>query len=235
MASQEATQEEGPMAGDGPPKKKSRMVTESAESAAVEIMKKELQTPVLISYRESLQGARNTEQLSKYGSLIQSIPDVALKTLVEWLITVAKDKEDQWHLAADVDSWALQTAKRLKAMKRDVAQAVVKAKERPGKCRPPWLQPFLDSEGIANLCDAEVAFVMANEQREVAQAVCDIEASQKVATEQPEVAKAVCDTEPAQKVATEQQEEGTSVSYRFGWDSELQVVIVFIVNNLNVT
>ena len=201
---------------------------------AVEIMKKELQTPVLISYRESLQGARNTEQLSKYRSLIQSVPDVALKTLVEWLITVAKDKEDQWHLAADVDSWALQTAKRLKAMKRDVAQAILKARG-SGKCPPQWLQPFLDSEGIANLCDAEVAFLMANEQREVAQAVCDIEASQKVATEQPEVAKAVCDTEAAQKVATEQQEEGTSVSYRFGWDSELQVVIVFIVNNLNVT
>ena len=72
--------------------------------------------------------------------------------------------------------------------------------------------PSLPSAPKANLCDAEVAFLVANEQREVAQAVCDIEAAHKVATEQPEVAKAVCDTDTAQKEAREQPEVAQAVS-----------------------
>eukprot|EP00969_Alexandrium_andersonii_P333938 14757934-Alexandrium_andersonii.AAC.2 len=54
-----------------------------------------------------------------------------------------------WNLGPEVDSWASTIAKRLRAMVRDVSQALLKGKKRNGKPLPEWLVPFT-SQAVAS-------------------------------------------------------------------------------------
>ena len=46
------------------------------------------------------------------------------------LAIVAKEKEDSWRLGSEVGTWSEKQAKRLRAMKRDVAQGFIKMKDK---------------------------------------------------------------------------------------------------------
>ena len=53
----------------------------------------------------------------------------------------AKHKEMSWHLGPKAKKWAAKASKRVRAMLRDVSQALIKDK-RGGECQHSWLLPF---------------------------------------------------------------------------------------------
>ena len=60
------------------------------------------------------------------------------------MLRLVRLREPEWFLGAqEHESWARSRALRLRAMMRDVDQAVIKARSRPATVAAPWLQPFL--------------------------------------------------------------------------------------------
>ena len=175
----------------------------------LEVLKEELQSPVVIGYRESLSGKRDIEQLTKHKNLIRRTPPMKPKELTQLLECVAAAKEDEWHLCGEASGWAKQTSKRLRAMKRDISQALVKTTSDPKRPGPGWLQDFMD-------CPVE----MVDDSVEVL-GDSDEVVGDNVQTHQREAS--TCGS--AGRTDSDTLEPQGRKRYRFGWDSDLQVVI----------
>eukprot|EP00959_Pyramimonas_sp_CCMP1952_P310285 6493913-Pyramimonas_sp.AAC.1 len=60
---------------------------------------------------------------------------------------VASDREEDWALGPEKIAWSEKMSKRCRAMRRDVNQAIIKAKKQQtekGTELPKWLVPFIE-------------------------------------------------------------------------------------------
>ena len=100
-----------------------------------EVFARHIVAPDVLAYREELDGAdRHTDNLKRNrqlivdiragpapnGSLVQKHTAAAVKRHFQ-------DKEEEWHLGAELDGRATSVAKKIRAMSRDVQQAWLKS------------------------------------------------------------------------------------------------------------
>lgn len=116
-----------------------------------------LPLPGEIRYLTELdEGKQDTAELRKRTDLLLKLREFKThftKTFLNRiLLEVASDKEDTWNLAAEQNSHADETSKKIRSMMKDVSQGIAKWKSRnQGKKKgeetaaAQWLQPFLDS------------------------------------------------------------------------------------------
>ena len=109
--------------------------------------------PDSLKYRESLAGPclpallqENTAMLLAVRAATGEVPLVQ-KTAQEGFMRLATVNEEMpyWHLGAKAAKWSERSAKKLRAMLRDVSQSLHKEKSRYKSCTKPWLQPFWDA------------------------------------------------------------------------------------------
>ncbi len=126
-----------------PPAKRARPAQGTDADMLLEVLSRHVHVPINLKYREVLAGPQDKQEIAKHTDLLKDLPrTVAQLPLVTALKALATKKEDVWHLAAEKTAWATVTARQLRAMNRDVAQALVKAKGKE-KAGPDWLRPFL--------------------------------------------------------------------------------------------
>ena len=116
----------------------------------LDIFKEYFSTPDDLDYREEYAGIMSIEKLKKHKELIKALRkgpcpngSIVQKTATTAMIELCRSKEESWHLATELEIRAASLAKKVRAMMRDVQQAVVKAR---GKAAPEWLQHLLDLE-----------------------------------------------------------------------------------------
>ena len=74
-----------------------------------------------IDYRENQSGAMNRDTLITWLVFVTQLPaSVKQKELVVALWDLANDNEDTWHLAGEKLHWSTTTAKKIRAMRKDV-------------------------------------------------------------------------------------------------------------------
>ena len=122
-------------------------------------LKKCFNCAAVIAYRENVHGAPvDPNELTKYAGLLNDLrrvdngvfPKVPFKQVV---LGFANSMESKWKLCNEKEKWASQTANKLRAMLRDVQQALVKkeynaktaATATPTKS---WISQFMDRDDL---------------------------------------------------------------------------------------
>ncbi|CAK0840410.1 unnamed protein product, partial [Prorocentrum cordatum] len=124
-----------------------------------------LLTSALLPYRDELAGRRDIDALVKHRELIVAVKDwaVVVVTLVFVFLflilhlpnkdagnkgelkilfqKVAENRNSEWQLGREAEAWATKMGRRAQAMRRDIQQAITKARD--GDNVPEWLSPFM--------------------------------------------------------------------------------------------
>lgn len=105
--------------------------------------------PGSIIYREKMEGKIDHNNIKKHEDMLKDIrthfSHVNQSVMERSLSRFGKAMEADWHLSAELDDFAQSTAKRIRCMLRDIAQAFAKTKNRK---TPAWLVPFAGAEYI---------------------------------------------------------------------------------------
>ena len=114
-----------------------------------EVFARHIVAPDVLAYREELDGPIDTDKLMRNRQLIVDIRagPAANGSLVQKHTAAAvkrhfQDKEEEWHLGAELDGRATSVAKKIRAMSRDVQQAWLKSMKKGST--PKWLAVVLD-------------------------------------------------------------------------------------------
>ena len=96
------------------------------------LIQKYLPKPVNINYREAQQGAMNKQTLTKWLEFLTQLPGVVNQkplegTLKQWAI----HNESTWHLAGEANDWSARTARKIRAMRKDVSNCINRKPHRP--------------------------------------------------------------------------------------------------------
>ena len=100
-------------------------------------------------YRETIKGPRDSATIEKYKELLIATRNafkygnVNPVTAKQAFDKLAQDKDSDWRLATERDSWSTSQGNKFRMMLRDVQQGVSKAVARSHKAPPSWVQPFL--------------------------------------------------------------------------------------------
>ena len=207
--------------------------------AIVAIAKEHIENPRLIPYRETYKGSQNIPELTKWKSLILALPPMTKAGLKKVLMQVAEENEDTWHLANDKEDYAEKMSRRIRVMKRDIGQNLLKYKK---AATPDWLKPFVsmdtstvpeeDEQGEDDDGDKESPgesvteeTVKAHVEKKKVAWKSDIEAKkagESVIEAEKEVGNAKVGT------GADDSKGCKKVTHLFGWDTDLQVAAIFI-------
>ena len=120
----------------------------SGHDELLNILEKYVELPSSIKYREEFVGKSNPDVLKKHGCMLREIKEGPCKdgSLTQTagkaaFLKLAKSKETKWHLAQDQVGFATAAGKMLRAMLRDVDQALYKLKD--GRKPQTWLEAWL--------------------------------------------------------------------------------------------
>ena len=107
--------------------------------------------PGSICYRTEMEGKQDTSAIMKHTDLLVGLRGFkrffTQSALKDVLSRASEKKESEWRLATERGVFADETAKQLRAMMRDVSQALVKWKSKRGNKPPPsWLVAFTAHE-----------------------------------------------------------------------------------------
>lgn len=109
-----------------------------------------IQQPHTVTYRETMAGRIDTHTLLQHADLLKSIrrhtTHITQARLTSLLQQVADAKEEQWHLANEKSMFAATVSKYIRVMLRDVAQNIIKHKDKPVDKTPQWLRTFVDDD-----------------------------------------------------------------------------------------
>ena len=97
-----------------------------------------------IDYRESQTGAINRDTLLTWLGFLTQLPACIKQTeLASTLLEWANDNEQIWQLKGEADDWSTKTAKKIRAMRRDVCRCINRDQKRPR-----WFLKELERLGI---------------------------------------------------------------------------------------
>ena len=121
---------------------------------------------VNINYREAQQGAMNKQTLTKWLEFLAQLPGVVNQkplegTLKQWAI----HNESTWHLAGEANDWSARTARKIRAMRKDVSNCINKKPH-----RPKWFTEELQRLQI-DIKDIDVGYAEDDEIGNVASAI----------------------------------------------------------------
>ena len=87
---------------------------------------------VTIDYRETQQGSTNRKTLTEWLEFLTQLPaSVNQKPLAGALKHWAIHNESTWHLAGEANDWSARTARKIRAMRKDVSNCINKKPHRP--------------------------------------------------------------------------------------------------------
>ena len=87
---------------------------------------------VNINYREAQQGAMNKQTLTKWLEFLTQLPGgVNQKPLEGTLKHWAIHNESTWHLAGEANDWSARTARKIRAMRKDVCLCITRNPQIP--------------------------------------------------------------------------------------------------------
>ena len=119
----------------------------------VSVIAQHLDSPLSVRYREKItKGAADPERIKASTPLLLALRRVSPlpithRAAVQALQAVAEARQGEWKMKPDeVDDWANALARRLRAMLRDIQQAMLKIRAGHSKC-PAWARPFVDDSG----------------------------------------------------------------------------------------
>ena len=129
------------MMGKTPQKRFTGSDTKAADVAP--LIRQYVKKAVEIDYRERQNGAMNRDTLTEWLVFLTQLPaSVKQKELAGALWDWAKDNEDIWQLKDKASDWSTKTAKKIRAMRKDVCGCM----SRPQ--RPRWFLKELERLGI---------------------------------------------------------------------------------------
>ena len=113
------------------------------EAAILQVLREHVLVPGELLYRETMNGKVDVPKIDANRDFMISFrkhaPHMNQLRLTSLLVTLASEREATWHLSEEARGWAAATAKRIRAMLRDIAQNLLKyVHTKP----PSWLAPF---------------------------------------------------------------------------------------------
>lgn len=112
--------------------------------ALMPLMKRHMQRPFDIAYREAQHGVMNRETLVEWLVMLMQLPaQVKQKNLAATLSEWASCNEATWHLAGETEAWSTSTAKKIRAMRKDVTTLISKTPK-----RAKWFTQAVERLGI---------------------------------------------------------------------------------------
>eukprot|EP00959_Pyramimonas_sp_CCMP1952_P150992 3159866-Pyramimonas_sp.AAC.1 len=114
--------------------------------------------PVILKYRTNVtSGQKDTSVLVKSLDLLCSFPsNVPQSVMKKALVQICKDNEKTWKLVGHAaDEWCTDTSKKLRAMRRDVAQQLIKCRDISKDDWPDWIEGFAEKLGATDEDEAE--------------------------------------------------------------------------------
>eukprot|EP00959_Pyramimonas_sp_CCMP1952_P465511 9488440-Pyramimonas_sp.AAC.1 len=105
-----------------------------------------LPTSALVPYREEMCGSRDTDVIQQYKSVLLLMGGINSPTAIAAFKRAGLHNDSKWKLGRELQGWAEKQAKRARAARRDVDQAMLKYNEarKKDESKEPqdWLMPF---------------------------------------------------------------------------------------------
>ena len=123
-----------------------------SDSIVFDAVRMHIKRPDSLKYRESLDGPCLPPLIVEHTQLLLQLRASTREALIQksaeegfMQLAVANEAMPNWHLGSKAGKWAEKAARKLRAMLRDVSQALHKERTRHATCTKAWLQPFWDA------------------------------------------------------------------------------------------
>jgi hypothetical protein len=119
------------------------------------VFAKHIKNPSDIQYRTDVsKSGQDVERITQNQAMLVELRNgpldgvsITQQVARDAMAKVAAAMEARWHLSTEAGQWSVDTAKKVRAMLRDIASSIAKHKRRPSTQPPPsWLEPFLIAE-----------------------------------------------------------------------------------------